>query len=211
MNKRPNVPQGTTENNVSRGGSAGGYQQRGAQRQQGGNEPHINENITSRTVQLISATGQNLGVFARDDAIRMAREANLDLVVLAEKEGEAPVTKIMDYGKALYAKKKQQTTAKKNQKVIQVKEIQISHKIGQHDLDTKLNKGREFLAEGKHVKIVVTFYGRINLAEYSTMRDQRGNELFTYIDQVFGVGTGKVTHEKDAKTRTLWTRIYFNK
>jgi translation initiation factor IF-3 len=194
---------------VSRG--SGPSQQRGSAGRTAGSEAQINEKISARALQLIAEDGKNLGLIGRDEALKMARSAGLDLVIIAEKDGEAPIAKIMDYGKSLYAKKKQQTSSRKKQKVIQVKEIQISHKIGQHDLETKANKARDFLAEGKHVKIVVTFYGRINLAEYTPMRDQRGSELFTFIDQTLGIGTSKVVHEKDTRTRTLWSRVYFSK
>lgn len=180
-----------------RGSNAGG---------RSGNDSLMNEKISARTLQVIAQDGRNLGVLTRDAALQLAHEAGLDLVVLSEKEGEAPIAKIMDYGKALYAKKKQQTTSRKKQKTIQVKEIQISHKIGQHDFNTKVGRAREFLEDDKHVKIVLTFYGRAGL-----MRDQRGSELFAMIDQVLGVGSGKIVHEKDVKSGTLWSRVYFKK
>jgi translation initiation factor IF-3 len=169
-------------------------------------EAAMNEKIASRTLQVITHDGKNLGVITRDAALHLAQEAGLDLVVLSEKEGEAPIAKIMDYGKSLYAKKKQQTSSRKKQKTVQVKEIQISHKIGQHDFNTKIKRAREFLDEDKHVKIVLTFYGRAAL-----MRDSRGSELFAAIDQSLGVGTDKIVHEKDVKSGTLWSRVYFKK
>lgn len=172
-----------------------------------GGDSSMNEKITARTLQVITHDGRNLGVITREAALQLAQEAGLDLVILSEKEGEAPIAKIMDYGKALYAKKKQHTTSRKKQKTIQVKEIQISHKIGQHDFNTKVGRAREFLDEDKHVKIVLTFYGRAGL-----MRDQRGSELFAMVDQALGVGTdSKIVHEKDVKSGTLWSRVYFKK
>src|SRR5258708_793436 len=118
-------------------------------------EGTLNEMITATKLQVISHDGRNLGILMRDAALKLAQEVGLDLVVLSDKEGEVPIAKIMDYGKSLYAKKKQQTSSRKKQKIIQVKEVQIRHKIGQHDFDTKINKVREFLESEKHVKIVL--------------------------------------------------------
>jgi len=166
----------------------------------------LNEMITATKLQVISHDGRNLGVLMRDAALKLALENGLDLVVLSEKEGEVPIAKIMDYGKSLYSKKKQQTTSRKKQKIIQVKEVQIRHKIGQHDFNTKINKVKEFLDDDKHVKIVLTFHGRAGLVR------ERGAELWDLIDRTLGIGTeSKIVHEKDVKTGVLWSRVYFKK
>ncbi len=168
----------------------------------------INERIKFDTMQVISFEGENLGVISRDEALKLARQADLDLVVLAERGGEgAPLAKIMDFGKALYTKKKQQAEAKKSQKVIQVKEIKMRPKIGQHDYETKINKAIEFLKEGKHVKFTLMFKGR-----EAVMRDERGTEIFKKIDESFETaGLAKIAAEKDSKFGQLWARTYFLK
>ncbi len=168
----------------------------------------INERIKFDTMQVISFEGENLGVLSRDEALKLARQADLDLVVLAERGGEgAPLAKIMDFGKSLYTKKKQQAEAKKSQKVIQVKEIKMRPKIGQHDYTTKINKAIEFLKDGKHVKFTLMFKGR-----EAVMRDERGTEIFKKIDESFeAAGLAKIAAEKDSKSGQLWARIYFLK
>lgn len=169
----------------------------------------VNEKITYRTLQLITQDGRNLGTVTRDEALRLAHEAALDLVVLSEKEGEAPVAKIMDYGKASYARKKQQASARLKQKTIQIKEVQIGPKIGEHDFQTKMHKVIAFLEDKKHVKIVLTFRGR-----EAALRDQRGGEIFAKIDALLDAaqtGSHQLVREKDAKTGSTWTRTYYLK
>jgi len=97
-------------------------------------------------VQLINQNGENIGVISRDEALKLAAQADLDLVMIAPKGSEGmPVVKIMDFGKALYEKKKKQAEAKKKQKIIQVKELKFRPKIGEHDFLTKMKRGIEFL------------------------------------------------------------------
>lgn len=169
--------------------------------------PMLNEKIPYRSVQLITADGKNLGTVSRDDALRMAREAGLDLVILSDKDTGVPVAKIMDYGKASYAKKKQLATAKKKQHVILIKEVQLGPKIGEHDFRTKLNSVVRFLSDGNHVKIVITFRGR-----EAAIRDQRGAEMFSVIDSFLAeYYNDKVTYDKNVKTNTTWMRIYSTK
>ena len=139
----------------------------------------------------------------------MAEDAGLDLVMLSEsgKDG-VPVVKIMDFGKALYEKKKKQTEAKKHQKVIQVKEIKIRPKIGEHDYQTKIKQAIQFLKEGKRLKITLFFKGRENVA-----KDERGYELFDKINKSFDEhGLAKnLVQEKDTKLGQYWSRIYYLK
>src|ERR1700744_3143797 len=121
----------------------------------------INENIRVSRLQLITHDGQNVGVVSREEALRLAHVAGLDLVLIAEAGAEGvAVAKIMDFGKAIYAKKKKQAEAKKHQKVIQVKELKLRPKIGEHDFITKMNQAIQFLKEGKHLKITLQFRGR---------------------------------------------------
>ncbi|MBA3752440.1 translation initiation factor IF-3 [Candidatus Dependentiae bacterium] len=168
----------------------------------------INEKIKFDKMQVISYDGKNLGVILRDEALRIARQADLDLVLLAEQGADGfPVTKIMDFGKALYAKKKQQNEAKKSQKIIQVKEIKMRPKIAEHDYTTKVNQAIEFLKDGKHVKFTLMFKGR-----EAVMREERGSEIFKKIDTSFEeAALTRIVAEKDSKTPQLWSRVYFLK
>lgn len=167
-----------------------------------------NERIRSERVQLITFEGNNIGIVDRDTAVRMAREANLDLVVLVDKGDDIPVVKIMDLGKALYEKKKKQVESKKHQKVVHVKEIKISPKIGEHDYQTKINQAIQFLKSGKRLKVTLFFRGRENIN-----KDERGFELFDRIDKSFqeqGI-LDSLVQEKDAKAGQMWTRLYYMK
>lgn len=171
--------------------------------------PLMNERIPFARVQLIGVDGRNMGEVARFEAINHAREHGLDLVIIAEQGALGiPVAKVMDFGKALYAKKKQQHDAKKNQKVIQVKEIQIRPKIGEHDLTTKLNAAVRFLEEGKRVKFVLIFHGREKM-----MMEERGNELFAKIQAAFEAAdlVKRLVQEKDMKVPQAWSRVYYLK
>jgi translation initiation factor IF-3 len=171
------------------------------------NLPLVNDQIRFPRVQVIAADGQNVGVISRIDALRMAHEADLDLVLIADKGAEGfPVVKVMDFGKALYAKKKKQAESKKHQKVIQIKEIKMSPKIGEHDYQTKLNQAIQFLKDGKRLKMTLTFRGR----EIAVMQE-RGNQMFEKIDKTFGDAGLHVGQEKELRTGSLWTRMYFLK
>jgi translation initiation factor IF-3 len=171
--------------------------------------PLINEQIRSEYVQLIGPEGENVGRVTRREALNRAAEVSLDLVMLAEHgKDEWPVVKIMDFGKLLYEKKKKKNESKKHQKVIQVKEIKISPKIGEHDFQIKMKQALQFLEDGKRVKVTLFFKGRENV-----VKDERGAELFDKIEKSFeaqGFGE-KITHEKDAKLGKFWSRIFYLK
>ena len=168
-----------------------------------------NENIRATTVQLITQDGDNIGVVPCNKALRLAKEASLDLVMLSDsgKDG-VPVVKIMNLGKALYEKKKKQVEAKKHQKVIQIKEIKIRPKIGEHDYQTKIKQAIQFLNEGKRLKMTLFFRGRENIT-----KDERGRDLFKKIDQSFeDVGlTKQLVRERDAREGQFWSRVYYIK
>ncbi len=171
----------------------------------------INENIRFPKVQLITNDGQNIGVVSRDEALRAAQLAGLDLVLIAEQGSEGyPVTKIIDFGKLLYAKKKKQSEAKKHQKTIQVKEIKLRPKIGEHDFLTKMNQAVQFLKDGKHLKVTVAFRGR----EIITKED-RGSQMFekinTFLEEQGLTSGGNLVQEKDLKMGQLWSRTYYMK
>lgn len=173
------------------------------------NSVPVNEQIHASQVQLIDENGVNQGVLSKSEALRLAREAGLDLVLIAETGAqEVPVVKIMDFGKALYEKKKKATESKKRQAVIQVKEIKLRPKIGDHDFETKMNQGIGFIQSGKHLKITLVFRGR----EVANKKE-RGQELFDKVHQIFeSRGLLKdLVQEEDAKSGQFWSRIYYLK
>lgn len=120
---------------------------------------NINEKIRVREVRLIDDSGKQLGVVATVEALRMAREQELDLVEVSPKTNP-PVCKIMDYGKFKYQLAKKAHEAKKKQTVIQIKEMKLGLKIEEHDLMFKIKHMKEFLNDGHKVKVIIMFKGR---------------------------------------------------
>ncbi len=171
--------------------------------------PLINQQIRAENVQLITQDGENIGTISRSQALRQAEESGLDLVLIAQtgKDG-IPVVKIMDFGKVLYEKKKKTIEAKKHQKVIQVKEIKMSPKIGEHDYQTKIKQAVQFLTSGKRVKITLSFRGR-----EMTTKETRGSELFAKIQSSFAEydWANNLVQEQDSKMGKMWSRIYYLK
>ena len=173
------------------------------------NLPAINEHISYPNVQVITHTGENLGVMTRNDALIRANTVNLDLVLLSpEGSMGAPVAKIMDFGKVLYERKKSDAKKKKNQKIIQVKEVKIRPKIGEHDFQTKLKQIIQFLKEGKRVKITLCFRGREN-----ALKDLHGSDIFSKFEKFFDEhGLAKnIEQEGNLVQGQSWSRIYFLK
>ena len=119
----------------------------------------INEEIRDAGVRVISADGQQLGVMSGKEAYQLATEKGLDLVKIAAN-AEPPVCKIMDYGKYKFEIAKREKENRKNQKVINIKEIQLSPSIDTNDLNTKCNHAVRFLKNGDKVKVMVRFRGR---------------------------------------------------
>lgn len=119
----------------------------------------INEQIRDREVRLVSEDGEQLGIMSSKDAMKLAKEANLDLVKISPN-AKPPVCKIIDYGKYKYEQARKDKEAKKKQKVTDVKEIRLSPNIDQNDLTTKSNQARKFLSKGDKVKVVLRFRGR---------------------------------------------------
>ena len=119
----------------------------------------MNEMITVKEVRCTSDEGTNYGIISTADAMKLADEMGLDLVLVAP-DGKPPVAKIMDYGKFRYQQEKKKKEAKKNQKVIVIKEIKLSVKIAENDINYKVKHAREFLEEGNHVKFRVFLKGR---------------------------------------------------
>ena len=119
----------------------------------------MNEMITAKEVRCTSDEGTNYGIISTNDALNLADEMGLDLVLIAP-DAKPPVAKIMDYGKFRYQQEKKKKEAKKNQKVIVIKEIKLSVKIAENDINYKVKHAREFLDEGNHVRFRVFLKGR---------------------------------------------------
>lgn len=119
----------------------------------------INEQIRAREVQVIYEQGTKKGVMKLNDALDLAYEKKLDLVLVAPN-AEPPVCKIMNYGKYKFEQTKREKEAKKKQKVLEVKEIRITPNIEQHDFEFKVKNARKFIEDGNKVKITVRFRGR---------------------------------------------------
>jgi len=119
----------------------------------------INEQIRDKEIRLIGEEGEQLGVMLTNDALKLAKEANLDLVKIAPT-AKPPVCKIIDYGKYRYELARKDKEAKKKQKVTEVKEIRLSPNIDDNDLNTKANNARKFITKGDKVKVTLRFRGR---------------------------------------------------
>ena len=119
----------------------------------------LNEDIKAPEVRLISETGEQLGLMSAEEALKIAVEKEMDLVMIAPGS-KPPVCKIMDYGKYRFEQAKREKEAKKNQRVIEIKEIRMSPSIGDNDFNTKLRAGQKFLTEGNRLKVTIRFRGR---------------------------------------------------
>ena len=119
----------------------------------------INEDIRLKAVRVVGVDGEQLGIMTSDAALRMAYDKGLDLVLMAP-QAEPPVCRIMDYGKYKYEQSKREKEAKKNQKVISVKEVKLRPNIEDHDFLTKAKNASKFLAAGDKVKVTIMFRGR---------------------------------------------------
>ncbi|MBQ8639495.1 MAG: translation initiation factor IF-3 [Lachnospiraceae bacterium] len=119
----------------------------------------INEQIRDREVRVISEEGEQLGIMSSKDAMKLAKEAGLDLVKISPN-AKPPVCKIIDYGKFRYEQARREKEAKKKQRIIEVKEVRLSPNIDTNDLNTKSNSARKFLEKGDKVKVTLRFRGR---------------------------------------------------
>lgn len=119
----------------------------------------INEEIRDKELRVVSESGEQLGMMSSKDALKLAANQNLDLVKIAP-QATPPVCKIMDYGKYRFEQAKREKEARKNQKIVEIKEIRLSLKIDTHDFDTKANHAKKFLSDGDKVKVSIRFRGR---------------------------------------------------
>lgn len=160
----------------------------------------MNNRIFAKSVQVISATGQNLGIMPTPQALQMASDEGLDLVEI-NAAGTPPIVKIMDYGKFKYDQKKRANEARKNQKTVEMKEVWVKPFIEENDLNIKMKKVFEFLDDGNKVKIAVMTRGSKKVLA-------RGKdavpELFARILEIIGDrGTLESKSKPDERTKSI--------
>lgn len=119
----------------------------------------INEEIRDKEIRLISDSGEQLGIMSAQDALRMAEEQNLDLVKISPN-AVPPVCKLMDYGKFRFEQTKREKEVRKNQRVVEIKEVRMSPSIDVNDFNVKMRNAQKFLSEGNRCKVTVRFRGR---------------------------------------------------
>ena len=125
----------------------------------GKDKPLINEKIRVKEVRLIDADGNNVGVVPTSKALKMAEDADLDLVVISANQAP-PVAKILNYGKYRYELEKKAKEAKKKQHTVDIKEVKVRYKIDTHDYEVRLKSIKKFISQGNKVKLVVMLRGR---------------------------------------------------
>ena len=119
----------------------------------------VNEQIDAKEIRVIGADGEQLGIMSTEQALRMAYNDGLDLVMMTGN-ATPPVCKIMNFGKFRFEREKKEKEAKKKQQVVELKEIQLSCRIETHDFETKLKHAHKFLSSGNKVRVVLRFKGR---------------------------------------------------
>lgn len=160
----------------------------------------MNNRIFAKSVQVISAEGQNLGVMPTSAAIAMAMDQGLDLVEI-NANGPTPIAKIMDYGKFKYEQKKRASEARKNQKQIEMKEVWVKPFIEENDLNIKMKKVLEFLGDGNKVKIAVMTKGSKKVLARGK---EAVPELFARIMEIIGDrGTMESKSKPDERTKSI--------
>jgi translation initiation factor IF-3 len=158
-------------------------------------EYRINEEIRAREVRVIGPNNENVGVIALPEALRLAREADKDLVEVSPN-ADPPVCRILDFGKFLYERTKRDKEARKAQKIIEVKEIQLRPKTAEHHAGFKVRDARRWLEEGKKVKVRIKFRGRE--ITYPQIARQ---ELMDIANELADVGV--VEQKPDLEGRTM--------
>ncbi len=121
--------------------------------------PNINERIRFPQVRVVDSTGEQLGIMTPRDAMVIADEKNLDLVLVSDK-ADPPVCRIMDYGKYKFEQEKKAREARKKQHTADVKEVKMRYKIEEHDYQVRVNHAERFIKSGDKVKATITFRGR---------------------------------------------------
>ena len=121
--------------------------------------PRINEDIRTKEVRLIDENGENCGIVPIREALSRAEDAGLDLIEISP-QAVPPVCKILDYGKYKYEVQKRKNEAKKNQKVVEIKELKLRPMIDTHDYEVKIKQAKKFLSQGNKVKFTMRYKGR---------------------------------------------------
>jgi len=164
------------------------------------NGPRINDRIFAKSVQVINSDGQNMGVMQTSAALELAENAGMDLVEI-NANAETPIVKIMDYGKYKYEQKKRASEAKKNQKNVGLRDVWVKPFIEENDLQIKMKKVFEFLADGDKVKISVMTKG--NKRVLGQGRDAVP-ELFAHIMEIIGDAAVLESKSKpDERTKSI--------
>ena len=157
----------------------------------------MNEDIRDREIRVIDSDGAMLGVMSSKDAQKLAISKNLDLVKIVPN-AQPPVCKIMDYGKNLFEQAKREKEARKNQKIVTVKEVRLSAKIDEHDFDFKAKNAYKFLQDGDKVKVSIRFRGRE--MHYTASGDE---VLGKFADAVKDVGVIERKPKLEGKTMIM--------
>ena len=121
--------------------------------------PRINRGIKAKEERLINHNGENLGVVSLNEALKIAQEVGLDLIEISPQV-TPPVCKVLDYGKYKYELQKKKNEAKKNQKVVSIKELKLRPMIDTHDYEVKVKQAKKFLSQGDKVKFTMRYKGR---------------------------------------------------
>lgn len=158
----------------------------------------INREITDKEVRLVGSDGTQLGIVSSAEALDIATDQNLDLVKIAPM-ANPPVCKLMDYGKYCFEQSKREKEAKKNQRIVEVKEIRMSPGIGLHDFNIKLRNGQKFLKEGDRLKVTVRFRGR-QMAHTSIGE----NLLLRFAEQCSEIATVDKNPKLDGRHMTMF-------
>ncbi|MDD2487353.1 MAG: translation initiation factor IF-3 [Candidatus Gracilibacteria bacterium] len=144
----------------------------------------INEDIRSDKINVISATGEQLGIMSLDKALQFATEAEMDLVEVSEQDGVV-LAKIMDYGKFLFKQQKNISKSKSHSKKSELKTIRLTYKIGDHDLEIRKNQALKFAKDGHPLKITLMLRGREN--QYEALAQEKIKEFIQGLDEFYKV------------------------
>ena len=158
----------------------------------------LNEEIRDKEIRLIGETGEQLGIMSADEALHIAEERGLDLVKISP-QAQPPVCKLMNYGKFKFEQSKREKEAKKNQHVVEIKEIRMSPGIDVGDFNTKLKNAQKFLADGNRVKVSVRFRGR------EMAHTEIGRDLLTkFAEQCAEVATMEKAAKMEGRSMTMF-------
>ena len=162
----------------------------------------LNYQITSPSLRLLDENGKQIGIVTKIEALQKAKEFNLDVVEIASN-AKPPVAKLIDFKKFKYQEAKKERESRKSQKNVGVKEVRLRPFIGQHDFDTRLARGQEFLAEGNQLKVSVFFKGR------EVTRKEFGFEVMKRF--IAKIESARVVREPHMEGRTLVAMIVKDK